>query len=269
MRQKAFTLIELLIVIAVLGGLLAVIVPALRYSKQKAQSVVCIANMGQLALLLNSYAHLQGFYPQGYCGLPGYNNPPGGYVGNPSYDKMGWRWFHFVADGNVDLPTVEKMISCPSSRTKENVKLTVLCGNLGINYSICKIAASLTNDEFHGKSLSPTMIRQPSQVILLMDAGYTMVNWKAASVFEANTPDSDLDSRKTAFYVPGLSMNPQKTINPYLSEDAIEGRHPNKTLNAIRADGSANKVQAEDLLIASENPQDSPAYSAWSPLSKR
>jgi prepilin-type N-terminal cleavage/methylation domain-containing protein/prepilin-type processing-associated H-X9-DG protein len=270
MVRKAFSLIELLVVIAILGCLIAVIVPCMRYSRYKAQSVTCASNLRQLALLLNSYAYFHEVYPPGFSNLPNQGVPPGGYVGNLTFDRKGWWWFHFISENNTGLSSVENMITCPSSTSTNNFPLSKLCGNYGVNFSICKIASSTTTDELHGRSLSSTTIRRPAQVILLMDAGYTIMNWAAASPFDAGSSQDDLFSRKAAHYVPGLSINSQKkTIYPDLNNDAVRGRHPGRSLNTALADGSAKKMVAEDLLIETEKPFESPAYLNWSPLYKR
>jgi len=160
MVQKAFTLIELLVVIAILGCLAAVIVPCMRYSKYKAQSVVCASNLRQMTLLLNSYAYFHKAYPPGFSNLPNQGVPPGGYAGNLSFDRKGWWWFHFISEYNAGLSAVESMIACPSSTSTNNFPLSKLCGNYGINFSICKIASTITTDELHGRSLNPTTIQR-------------------------------------------------------------------------------------------------------------
>ena len=55
-RPKAFTLIELLIVIAVLALLLAILIPSLRKSRRSAQKVVCNSNLKQIGVAANLYA---------------------------------------------------------------------------------------------------------------------------------------------------------------------------------------------------------------------
>src|SRR4030042_1768163 len=113
MRRRAFTLLELLVVIAVIGCLMAVILPCLRYSKYQAQSVVCAANLRQLTLLMNNYAQFQTSYPPGFYGPSGYSSPPpGGYVGNIAYDRVGWWWFHFLIDEQDGKPVLDKMVFC-------------------------------------------------------------------------------------------------------------------------------------------------------------
>ena len=53
--SKGFTLIELLVVIAIIAVLLSVLIPALRVAKEQARKVVCMAQLGQIGLALESY----------------------------------------------------------------------------------------------------------------------------------------------------------------------------------------------------------------------
>ena len=74
----AFTLIELLIVIAIIGILAALLLPALSRAKLKAQQTVCMANLQQLSLGCKMYADdssgkLVSSYPLGMN--PGEVNP--------------------------------------------------------------------------------------------------------------------------------------------------------------------------------------------------
>jgi prepilin-type N-terminal cleavage/methylation domain-containing protein len=269
MRRRAFTLLELLTVIAIIGCLTAIILPSLRYSKCQAQSVVCAANLRQLTLLLNSYAQFQPSYPPGFCDLTGYFDidPPGGPVGSTNIDWPGWWWFHFLIDEQDGKNVLDKMVFCPSSAAVDRSEQNILCGNYGVNYSICKIAKSDTDEEFRGCSLKPEKIRQPSNVLLVADSGYSLLSWKAATLNPMYT--FECDRRKDSFYVPGLSINSQKTISPELVMDAIKGRHLNLTINVGFADGGVKKVRAETLLITTDIPSESATYSTWSPLNKR
>ena len=53
--KNSFTLIELLIVIAIIGILASLLLPALGQARKSAQATICISNSKQLALAITSY----------------------------------------------------------------------------------------------------------------------------------------------------------------------------------------------------------------------
>src|SRR4051794_39509537 len=53
---KAFTIIELLIVVAIIAVLAALLLPALAGGKSQARSTYCLNNIRQLGLALHTYA---------------------------------------------------------------------------------------------------------------------------------------------------------------------------------------------------------------------
>lgn len=62
-RREGFTLIELLGVMAVIGILISLLLPALISAKNKAKRIVCISNERQVGLGLDQYILDTGFYP--------------------------------------------------------------------------------------------------------------------------------------------------------------------------------------------------------------
>ncbi|WP_221773323.1 type II secretion system protein [Ruficoccus amylovorans] len=68
----AFSLIELLTVIAVIAILSAILIPVVQYTRQSARESTSISNLRQIATALNLYAtEHEGRYPPGYFYKPG------------------------------------------------------------------------------------------------------------------------------------------------------------------------------------------------------
>ena len=61
--RRAFTLIEMMTVVAVIGVLAGLLLPSLARAKAKARSLVCASNLGQIGKALIMYEHENGAYP--------------------------------------------------------------------------------------------------------------------------------------------------------------------------------------------------------------
>ena len=64
-RRSGFTLIELLVVIAIIGVLVALLLPAIQYSREAVRRLNCASNLSQLVLAVNHYEMAHGVYPAG------------------------------------------------------------------------------------------------------------------------------------------------------------------------------------------------------------
>jgi prepilin-type N-terminal cleavage/methylation domain-containing protein/prepilin-type processing-associated H-X9-DG protein len=99
-----FTLVELLIVIAILGVLAALLLPAVQRAREAARRAACLNNLRQIGIGLQNYQEARHFFPPAYVGNPyqsgsayGVNYPDGNGNG-PS----GFAW------GALLLPYIEE-----------------------------------------------------------------------------------------------------------------------------------------------------------------
>lgn len=265
MKRTGFTLIELLVVIAVIAMLIGILLPVLRLTRQQAKVAACGSNLKQLALALIMYEQNNETFPYGFD-YHSMVKPPRGYVGNAIYDKMGWWWFHFLANIMEQDFAEGTTLWCPSRRIKDPLpKQNVLCGNYGVNRAICKDASGFADSEFVGRPLGIDQIRHSAQTLLIADSGYSLISWRGAS--NASGPYFDNPRREDAFYIPGLlRINNQRILEGTISRgcelDAIDGRHPNKTVNVIFADSHLTRVKADELFVEETDG----GYSNRSPL---
>jgi prepilin-type N-terminal cleavage/methylation domain-containing protein/prepilin-type processing-associated H-X9-DG protein len=93
-RASAFTLVELLIVVALLGVLVGLLVPAMQKAREAANRNTCQNNLRQIAAALHNYHDEQGAFPAGYIAS-------GPYVDGATDTSPGWGW------GAMILPYVE------------------------------------------------------------------------------------------------------------------------------------------------------------------
>ena len=72
--RKAFTLVELLVVVGIIAILIAILMPALRRARNQAQKIDCMSRVRQISLAVNMYAQqFKGWLPGPFGGT----DPPG------------------------------------------------------------------------------------------------------------------------------------------------------------------------------------------------
>lgn len=248
MKWRGFSVIELLVVISLIVLLTAILVPSLQNSRRQAKAILCESNVRQLTLGLMSYETENVTFPPAFDRTH-IEPPPGGYPGYLQYDRSGWWWFNYITDYSIKTTNREGVVWCPSRQMgNTSLKDNVLSGNYGVNQSICKSSTGRkSQEEFIGTPLCAADIPNPGQTLLLVDAGYSMINWWHAT----DKPPITLSSIpiEDTSYIPGLWINKDKSLWLGQEEDAINGRHPNKTVNVGFADGHVSREKANDLFV--------------------
>lgn len=252
MKRFGFTLIELLVVIVIITFLMTISVTSLQNSRRQAKAVLCGSNIKQLVFGLAMYETENDTLPHAFDDTPK-NSLPSAYPGQLEYDRTGWWWFNYIADYSPKDSGNDSILWCPSRQVNDyTLKRNVLCGNYGVNQSICKSSDDIQSyrEEFVGTPLSTGDIRHPSQTLLIVDSGYSLINWWHAT----NYPPVSLGSAiEDTSYIPGLWINKERNFWPDQEQDAINGRHPNKTVNVGFADGHIRRKRADDLFVEKAN----------------
>jgi prepilin-type N-terminal cleavage/methylation domain-containing protein/prepilin-type processing-associated H-X9-DG protein len=117
LRRRAFTLIEVLVVVAIIALLIAILLPALGRARAQTRLSVCGSNLRQVGVAMNLFAHdHKGLVPRGL------SRHSGGMIGAeaPNWVRMVTRMFGDKVNyaANFNRVPVEKyaIFSCPERR---------------------------------------------------------------------------------------------------------------------------------------------------------
>jgi prepilin-type processing-associated H-X9-DG protein/prepilin-type N-terminal cleavage/methylation domain-containing protein len=152
--KRAFTLVELLVVIGILALLIAILLPALTVANEQAKSVQCLSNLRQLGLAAQMYVMRSGgSYPIAQDGTA--------------------EWDFKIENGQV-LPGILwwgsaslKIQQCPSCEIKSP---TVTDPFTGYNYNTSYIGHG--TGEFHVAPAKASRVKRSSEVAIFGDGGY-------------------------------------------------------------------------------------------------
>lgn len=157
--KNGFTLVELLIVIAVISILAAMLLPAINTAREKAQQTKCLSNLKQLGLSIML------FLQDNEDRFPSQGSTP---------DPVTIQWDEqlYPYYGNVSL------LKCP----KDNLLRTG--GNsprsYGYNPYLCNYSASSTYGNQSGTGVKLSQVKNPSGTICLMELRQGLASWQNA-----------------------------------------------------------------------------------------
>jgi hypothetical protein len=96
----AFTLVELLVVIGIIGALIAVLIPVLNRARAAANRTVCLSNIRQLGVGILMYCNEnKGWFPT--CAY---------WDNSPAYRPYPEDWIHWQANRNLDDSAIAKYL---------------------------------------------------------------------------------------------------------------------------------------------------------------
>lgn len=173
MLRKAFTIIELLVVMAVISVLAAILMPALGRARQQGKSVLCLSNLRQMVIAANVYCDdNDGYYP-----LAGFMD-----FGDLCH-QYEWDFFRTFENGVIQRcepgflwqgKTVLEIQQCPSFKGSANSAGDPYTGyNYNASYIggfIARVAGTLNGNN----SSRAVEVRKPSGCAIFGDGQFTL-----------------------------------------------------------------------------------------------
>ena len=182
-KRRAFTLVELLVVIAIIAVLVAMLLPAIAAARESARSTQCTNNLRQLGLAAIQYRDQNGAYPQYRVEYPPITNAYGVY-------RPRWQWLMAAqlggwaqnpdairAAGTADptytlVPLDNKVLVCPAMDSSSADTYSIRNGSYGYNFGYLGNNRTLVD----GDPTTPTLrypvtaVKEPSRTIVFGDS---------------------------------------------------------------------------------------------------
>lgn len=154
--RRAFTLVELLVVVAIIGALVALLLPAVQAAREAARKSQCAGHARQMALACLNHETAQGHFPTGGWGFKWIGDPDGGYGQNQpgawTYNILAYieqsnlrQLGAGVADPlaqqaqlKVLVTTPLEMFNCPSKRPVQGYPIDPRFASLANNMYECR-----------------------------------------------------------------------------------------------------------------------------------
>jgi prepilin-type N-terminal cleavage/methylation domain-containing protein/prepilin-type processing-associated H-X9-DG protein len=186
--RRGFTLVEMLVVIAIIVTLAGLVLPAIMAARSSASSAQCQSNLRQLGLAVLQYQTQNGSFPQYRAEYPPITNAYG--VNRPR-----WQWIMasfmggwaqnpdaLVAAGNADptytnVPLDNKLLICPAMDASSGFVLSIRNGSYGYNFGYLGNNRTMVD----GDNSTPTLyypvnsVKEPTRTIAFGDSRGGMI----------------------------------------------------------------------------------------------
>jgi len=263
-EYKGFTLVEVLVVIAIVGILLAVLLPAVQAARESARRAGCENNLRQIGLAFQNHASRMGAFPSGGWD---FSTPPTYLSGKPAtgiQQDAGWAFqiLPFLEGGNTwsgstggtdqqlsiaAVGAMHDVYFCPSRRSPQSITYSdpYYLGGQSITHALCDYAASNLEGTGAVRQYRPVTLREitdgTSNTLVVGDKRMNVAElgkWQEDDN-EGYTCGWDEDTIRTT------SRPPEADYRGPGDGDELFGSSHASLCNFVFADGSVHNVSYE------------------------
>ena len=253
---RAFTLVELLVVISIIAMLMGILLPVLSRVRRSARSVVCLANVKRLAMAGTMYAQASGAFPPHRMKRRSFTDPHN-FVNEYGRDRPRWQWFFDQGVGPVidpspwvkqkgDVFTDDQTLMmtndyfiCPEFRHAQYSVYDIRNGSYGYNYQYLGNARDRPDlGKFQNFPVRESAIERPSATVVIGDG--------RGSGHPHGEHSYKLDPPRLALSTGAIYFGNWKQPTIELQHCPVEDRH-NRRANISFLDGHAATISLKEL----------------------
>ncbi len=215
-RRSAFTLIEVLVVVAIMALLIAILVPSLRKARDYTKLIACQANLHDFGMAILQYTNAsRGYQPLVcYVGTKIYEDDP------TSDDNLIVLWMQRYTPnvGTYTCPATTHQVRKPERIDKVPVP------GLGIRFDVYT-AGQLRNDfEFHGQLVQEKLYSGVKVPVNRHGTSYEYKGWVGTAQGKSSIDWYPLNAHTSKFAgAPRTQSNVKQPWDAFLMKDADEG----------------------------------------------